>query len=344
VKLVTALACALLASSSCGGPRPAPSTEARSRAFVEARGFALTPEDLLRAVDDDALDVVGALLALGLDPDALEGRALASAARSGRIEMLRLLLDAGADPNLGAAARQTPLAAAVIHHQRKAVELLIDRGAEPGRDPQFGEPPLLFAVDIEIAERLLDAGAQVDARDGRGGTALMGAVMIGDLPMVELLLERHADPDATDAVGRTALLYATALRFTEIQERLLAAGAAGLPGPEVAIGAHSSYVGRYGNAAGLVYQIVADPGRLLLVERDSGGLLFANELVPLSATRFYRANDPGTVLFELRLEDGRVTGLAHTEYSGWATFERLENDPASSAAELRPSGASREPV
>ncbi len=74
-----------------------------------------------------------------------------------------------------------------------------------------------------------------------------------------------------------------------------------------------------------MYQIVADPGRLLLIERGTDGLLFANELVPLSATRFYRSNDPGAVIFEMRLEDGRVTGLAHTDYSGWATFPRLED-------------------
>ncbi|HEX2463260.1 MAG TPA: ankyrin repeat domain-containing protein [Thermoanaerobaculia bacterium] len=313
----------MLLTIGCGRPTPSSYTEAEARTFLAARGFEPTTADLARAVDEDALDVVAALLALGLDPDAFEGRALASAARAGRLEMMRLLLDAGADPNLGGADHQGALAVAVIHHQREAVDLLIDQGADVRADPQAGDPPLLFAVDLEIAERLLDAGAPVDARDARGGTALMGAIMVGDLDMVDLLLERNADPDATDTAGRSAMLYATLFRSPAIQERLLAAGADRLPSRDVAIGAFESYVGRYGDPDGTLYQIVANPGRLLLIERGADGLLFTNELVPLSATRFFRANDPGAIIFEIRLEDGRVTGLAHTEHSGWVTFPRL---------------------
>jgi hypothetical protein len=91
---------------------------------------------------------------------------------------------------------------------------------------------------------------------------------------------------------------------------------------------HGSYVGRYGDASGSILQIVAEPGRLLLIERDANGHLFANDLMPLSTTRFYRANDPGAVIFEMRVEDGRVTALAHTAMAGWATFPRIADDPA----------------
>jgi hypothetical protein len=318
----------VLGALSCGAPSPSAYTEEQARAYVATRGFEAAPEDLLRAVDDDALDVVAALLALGVDPDALGGQVVSSAARKGRIEMLELLLDGGADPNLKRTDRQSPVAAAVIHHQREAVDVLLARGADVRSAKRPGESPLLYAVDVGIAERLLDAGADVDARDARGGTALMGAVMIGDGTMVDLLLERGADPDATDDVGRTALLYATVLRFAEIQERLLEAGAGRLPPPEIAMHAHGSYVGRYGDASGSVFQIVAEPGRLFLIEREGNGHLFANELMPLSATRFYRVNDPGAVIFEMRVEDGRVTGLAHTVMSGWATYPRLADDPA----------------
>ena len=163
----------------------------------------------------------------------------------------------------------------------------------------------------------------------------MGAVMVGDLALVDLLLERNADPDATDAAGRSALLYATRLSF----RRHPGATARRRSRPDCRRPKSRSARSSPTSAATATrpersYQIVANPGRLLLIERGTDGLLFATELVPLSATRFYRANDPGAVIFEIRLEDGRVTGLAHTEYSGWATFPRLENDPSS-----EPSGA-----
>jgi ankyrin repeat protein len=272
--------------------------------------------------------VVAALLALDVDPDALKGRALASAAREGRVEMIDLLLDGGADPNLSGAESRDAVAAAVIHGQREAVDLLLERGADVRGKTKPGESPLIFAVDAAIAQRLLDAGAAVDARDLRGGTPLMGAAMVGDRAMVDLLLERGADPDATDSVGRTALLYASLFRFSDIAERLLEAGADRLPSPAVALRAHASYVGRYGDETGSVLQIVAEPGRLLLVESDTRGQLFANELLPLSPTRFYRANDPGAVIFEMKVEDGRVTGLQYTLISGWATLTRLADKPA----------------
>jgi hypothetical protein len=305
----------------CGGPKPADFTAATAQAFIEARGFTATPEDLVRAVAGDALDVAAALLALGVSADALDGRPVAIAARSGYVEMLRLLLDAGADPNRVGPQSQSPLAFAVMHRHDEAIEVLLAAGADP--NGKAGAHPLLFAVDTGTAERLLDAGASADARDANGGTALTGAVMLGDAAMVDLLLEHGADVDATDKAGRPALLYATVAQFEEIRERLLAAGADPLPGHEIARASYTSFLGRYGTPEGLQYEIVADPGRLLLIEPSPAGQLYASELAPLSATRFYRVNDPGAAVFEMRVEGGLVTGLARMQSTTWEVFERI---------------------
>ena len=72
---------------------------------------------------------------------------------------------------------------------------------------------------------------------------------------------------------------------------------------------------------------MVDPGQLLLIERRNGQL-YASELVALTPTRFYRANDPGAVLFEIVSDAGSVTGLARSEASGWLTFSRLPEDAA----------------
>jgi len=278
-------------------------------------------------VREDALDAVAALIAAGVDPDAPDGRPLAAAAAAGQTETLQLLLDAGAQPDLAGVDRQTPLVAAVMHRQTETVKLLLAAGADPSAGEQYDTAPILFATDVEIARLLLDAGADVDARDGGRATALIGAATIGDVALVDVLLQHGADPRATDAVGRTAMLLARIGQWDAIQERLLEAGAEQVESPQIAAETLGSYAGRYGTDGRRVYEVAIDPGRLLLIEQTSAGTLFANTLVPLSATRFYRSGDPGAVLFELQVEDGQVTALARTQGSSWIRFPRLPDDP-----------------
>ena len=310
----------VLAAAGCS--KPADFTATTAQEYLDAQGFSATGEDLVRAVDGDARDLVRALLTLGVSPDALDGRPLAVAARSGQVEMMRLLLDAGADPSRVGRQGQSPLALAVLHRHDEAIEMLLAAGADPDGTPNA--PPLLFAIDTRTARRLLRAGASPNARDSNGGTVLTGAVMLGDLAMVELLLESGADVNATDQAGRPALLYATVAQLQEIKDRLLAAGAAPLPGHEVAMAGYASFLGRYGIDGETRYEIVSETGRLLIIERESDGMLYAYELAPLSPTRFYRTNDPGAVLFEMRIEEGRVTSLARMQAKTWDVFPRVE--------------------
>jgi len=75
-----------------------------------------------------------------------------------------------------------------------------------------GTPPLILAVQngsVEIAELLLGAGAEVDARDARGFTALLWAVFGNHRELTELLVDRGADV----AVQHPALGSAVDLAF-----------------------------------------------------------------------------------------------------------------------------------
>ena len=60
-----------------------------------------------------------------------------------------------------------------------------------------------------IVRLLLEAGAEVDARDYLGSTAIMGAVSSGHAQVVQLLLDAGAQKDLHDGDGRTALMLAT---------------------------------------------------------------------------------------------------------------------------------------
>ena len=81
------------------------------------------------------------------------------------------------------------------------------------------------AGDIEMLKAAITAGADVNARDGHGWTALMYAVDNGYVLLVSQLLEAQADVNARASEGVTALFMAVADGRTEIIELLMKAGA-----------------------------------------------------------------------------------------------------------------------
>jgi hypothetical protein len=81
------------------------------------------------------------------------------------------------------------------------------------------------AGDLPRVEALLKAGAQLDAQDARGYTALIWAAQQGKLALVQALLGRHAKMELADANGYTALIWAAQQGHVEVVVALLAAGA-----------------------------------------------------------------------------------------------------------------------
>ena len=95
-------------------------------------------------------------------------------------------------------------------------------GAQPAPDALHRAAD---AGDIEGLQEALEAGVDVDARDGQGWTALMHAVARGYPLVVEPLLEADADPDVRAPDGATALFMAAVDGHTEIIVGLMAAEA-----------------------------------------------------------------------------------------------------------------------
>ena len=90
---------------------------------------------------------------------------------------------------------------------RIALELLISHGANVNQVTGIGGmTPLHMSArrgTTKIAEALLDAGANIEARDKNGETPLRRAVNCGQERMISLLLTRGANPQSTDKNGRT---------------------------------------------------------------------------------------------------------------------------------------------
>jgi hypothetical protein len=87
--------------------------------------------------------------------------------------------------------------------------LLIDKGAQMDAKDRDGVSPLHWAADrghVEIVRLLCDRGADVEARCNRGWRPLHDAAFYGHLSVVkELIEERDAEINARDGRGRTAL-------------------------------------------------------------------------------------------------------------------------------------------
>ena len=150
------------------------------------------------------------------------------AAAFGRIDRLRALLDG--DPKLARSWSPdgfTPLHLALFSGEEAALRLLIERRADveaPSRHRTIrGVRPLhtaAFVRERDLAEILLDAGAQVDGRGEGGITALHSAAQHGDEDFARLLLERGADPQARDKKGKRPADYAREAGFTELADLL----------------------------------------------------------------------------------------------------------------------------
>ena len=54
-----------------------------------------------------------------------------------------------------------------------------------------------WAPSLKSTKVLLEYGADVNAKSNKGGTALMGAALVGDLRIAQALLDKGADVHAT---------------------------------------------------------------------------------------------------------------------------------------------------
>ena len=103
-------------------------------------------------------------------------------------------------------------------------------GAVSTPEPKATLPPDALhraakAGNLKGLEAALAAGADVNARDDKGWTALMYVVDKGYVLLVKPLLEAKADPDVRAPDGATALFMAAAHGHSEIIQPLMKAGA-----------------------------------------------------------------------------------------------------------------------
>lgn len=110
---------------------------------------------------------------------------LHNAVRSGRIEVIRLLLEKGVSPNIG----ENPIEAPLHTIARHAIVI----------------KPLRVKNSIEVAQFLLSKGANINALNKYGNTPLHEAAYYGHYQYIKFLIESGADITIKNKKGETVL-------------------------------------------------------------------------------------------------------------------------------------------
>ena len=205
-------------------------------ADTKAASKVVIPKGRNAAADGDEID----LSPLPANANAKGGlTALMVATREGSLDIMKMLLDGGADINQQAGNGSTALLVAVQNGNAATAKLLLERGADVNIANGKGWTPLFLAVKARTRERgtvpspvidpvammdviktIVDKGANVNAQlkantDSygattwlveAGATALLRASFCGDLEVMKLLMAHGADPLLTTSDGTTTLM------------------------------------------------------------------------------------------------------------------------------------------
>jgi ankyrin repeat protein len=192
-------------------------------------------DQLLTAVENGQLEDVSRLLKQGANANAADQyqlTALTWAAMKSQPAIARVLLAAGANPNpqpSTVAPAGFPLARAAGVGSLELVEILLDAGAQVNAKDKDGRTAIFkaayYSSNLNILAKLINAGADIHAVGNNGMTCLIEAAGAGRAENVRLLLNKGAKVNARSNLNETALIHAAAGGHLEVVRLLLSAGA-----------------------------------------------------------------------------------------------------------------------
>ena len=160
------------------------------------------------------MSTINLLLSHGADTEEVNrfGRtALHSAAFSGRLDIVSLLLDYGAVVDAQDHAERTPLSLAATYDDPDHIEvlrLLLGLGANPNSRDTNWKSPLSLAARLGLENTvkiLIDSGALLNSQDLDGETPLTLAAANNHIDVVRLLLKSGADSRMKTIEGKSVI-------------------------------------------------------------------------------------------------------------------------------------------
>ena len=185
---------------------------------------------LIQAIKYKQTDIINYLLENNADVNLTLGYSTPLTEAMYDEELVRKLIDLGADVNLPAELTGfTPLMASL--HNIAITELLIEKGADIEAKDDDGINALVYAASFnneEMVKFLLEKGADANTvceikneHTDISPTPLMNAVYNGNTNIINMLLENGADINYTTDYGMTALMMAASFNQFEAAKVLL---------------------------------------------------------------------------------------------------------------------------
>ncbi|MBQ3933938.1 MAG: ankyrin repeat domain-containing protein, partial [Elusimicrobiaceae bacterium] len=180
------------------------------------------------AAEKDYADIVADLIQKGADPNKADlntsETALIKAVRNQDFEIISILLNAGANPNLGTNQGVTPLSLAISLKNENLATHLLSSGATNGISK---EKLLLYTFEKNnIGVMLMLAGGiSPNITDKDNNTPLIISSANGDIKSAKQLVSYRANLNSKNKYGMTPLLYAVKGKYWDMAEYLINSGA-----------------------------------------------------------------------------------------------------------------------
>lgn len=178
-------------------------------------------KDIVMYLLEESVDV--------LDSEFYGATVLLKAATFNHIDVIQWLIDHGLDLKKEIEYTNLALREAAYTNAFDVIKFLIEQGADvDGGKLSASESPLMKAARkgyVEMANYLLEKGANIEATDYWGNTPLNFAAWEGKLETVELLVEKGANVNAKNELNWTPLMQAAIERYDKIVQFLLKHGA-----------------------------------------------------------------------------------------------------------------------
>jgi len=178
------------------------------------------------------IEVIRYLVDNGADLDALDSNQIAplhSLTSRNHSQGIELLLSRGADIDILDYQNNSPLHYAAMSNHIEAASILVENGASLELKENYGRTPLILCArergGPEMTRLLLEAGAEVNAKDRASSTPLELAAWRGKAEVVDILLEAGAEIPTKGSKATYHLIFAAAKGLTNLFNTMVKKGA-----------------------------------------------------------------------------------------------------------------------